>query len=74
MGSGSFLSNGLELLIRDGLPLMKNVLSPLSKNVLIPLGLTAASSATDTAIQKKIHGSGTAKLIILKEEIKGTMK
>ena len=39
-----------------GLPLMKNLLTPLSKSVLIPLGLTAATSATDAALQKKIFG------------------
>ena len=33
---------------------MKNVVKPLAKSVLIPLGLTAAASATDAAIQKKI--------------------
>ena len=32
---------------------MKNVLTPIAKIVLIPLGLTAATSATDAAIQKK---------------------
>ena len=31
---------------------------PLAKNVLAPLGSTAAISATDGSIQKKIHGSG----------------
>ena len=37
---------------------MKNVLKPLDKGVLIPLGLTTAASATNTAIHKKIFGSG----------------
>ena len=32
---------------------------PLAKNVLAPLGITAAASALDAVIQKKIHGSGT---------------
>ena len=36
---------------------MKSVLTALSKAVLMPLGLTAAASATDADIQKKIHGS-----------------
>ena len=31
---------------------------PLAKNVLAPLGLTAAMSAIDGSIEKKIHGSG----------------
>ena len=41
-----------------GLPLIRNVLKPLAKSVLIPLGLTAAASATDAAIHKKMLGSG----------------
>ena len=36
----------------------KNVVKPLAKSVLIPLGLTAAASAADTGINKKILGSG----------------
>ena len=43
------------------------VAMPLPKNVLAPLGLTAAMSAIDGSIQKKIHGSGI-KLIIEEEE------
>ena len=38
---------------------MKNILKSLAKSVLIPLGLTAAASATDAAIHKKMFGSGT---------------
>ena len=41
-------------------PLMKVAL-PLAKNVLAPLGLTAAMSAIDGSMQKKIHGSGATK-------------
>ena len=37
---------------------MKNVIKPLAKSVLIPLGLTAAASAADAGIHKKILGSG----------------
>ena len=33
-------------------------------NILAPLGITAAASAIDARIQKKIHGSGTTTLII----------
>ena len=33
------------------------VAMPLPKNVLAPLGLTAAMSAIDRSIQKKIHGN-----------------
>ena len=54
-------------------PLMK-VAIPLAKNVLAPLGITAAASVIDAGIQKKIHGSGTATLIISNEEMNGIMK
>ena len=37
------------------------VAMPLAKNVLAPLGLTAAMSAIDGSIQKKIHGSEATK-------------
>ena len=47
---------------------------PLAKNVLAPLGITAAASAIDGEIQKKIHGSGTTTLIISNEEMNGIMK
>ena len=47
---------------------------PLSKNVLAPLGITAAASAIDAGIQKKIHGSGTTTLIISIEEMNDIMK
>ena len=57
-----------------GLRLMKNVLIPLAKNVLLLLGLTAAASATDEVIQKKLFGSGTTSLIISKEEMEDIMK
>ena len=46
---------------------------PLAKNVLAPLGLTAAMSAIDRRIQKKIHGSGV-KLIIEQEDINDIIK
>ena len=51
---------------------MKVVL-PLAKNVLAPLRLTAAMSAIDRSIQKKIHGSGV-KLIIEQEDMNDIMK
>ena len=55
------------------------VAMPLAKNVLAPLGLTAAMSATDGSIQKKIHGSGATKgagvkLIIEQEDMKDITK
>ena len=42
--------------------------------VLLPLGLSAGLSAADTAIQKKIYGSGTTALIISDEEMEDIMK
>ena len=53
---------------------MENVLTPLAKSVLIPLGLIAASSGTETAIQKRIYGSGTTALMISNEEMEDIMK
>ena len=47
---------------------------PLAKNILAPLGITAAASAIDAGIQKKIHGSGTRTLIISNEEMNDTIK
>ena len=41
---------------------------PLAKNVLAPLGIAAATSAIDTGIQKKIHGSRTKTLIFRKQK------
>ena len=54
--------------------LIGNVLKRLAKSVLIPLRLTAAASATDAAIHKKITESGTTTLIISNEEMNDIMK
>ena len=43
---------------------MKDILKPLPKSVLIPLGLTVAALATDSAIHKKMIGSGVTTFII----------
>ena len=67
--SGGFLG---KLLSKLAGPLMKAAL-PIAKNVLAPLGLTAAMSAIEGSIQKKIHGSGV-KLIIEQEDMKDIMK
>ena len=56
--SGGLLGKLLGPLLKTGLPLMKSVIKPLAKSVLIPLGLTAAASAADAGIHKKILGSG----------------
>ena len=55
---GGFLGRLLGPILKTWLPLMKNVITPLAKYVLIPLGLTAAASAADSGIHKKILGSG----------------
>ena len=52
--SGGFLGRLLGPLLKTGLPLIKNVMKPPVKSVLIPLGLTAAASAADVGIHKKI--------------------
>ena len=44
------------------------------KKNLAPLGLTAAMSAIDAGIQKKMHGFRTTTLIISNEELKDIMK
>ena len=49
------------------------VAMPLAKNVLAPLGLTAAMSAIDESIQKKIYGSGV-KLIVEQEDLNDIIK
>ena len=68
--SGEFLGSLLSKLVD---PLMK-VAIPLAKNVLAPLGITAAVSAIDAWIQKKMHTSETKTLIISNEEINDIMK
>ena len=66
--SGGLLGRLLGPLRKTGLPLIKNVIKPLVKSVLIPLGLTAAASAADAGIHKKILGSGNTTLIISNNE------
>ena len=61
-----------KLLSKLAGPLMKVAL-PLAKNVLAPLGLTAAMSAINGSIQKKIHGS-EVKLVIEQEGMNDIMK
>ena len=68
--SGGFLGSLLSKLAG----LLMKVAVPLAKNILAPLGVTAAASAIDAGIQKKIHGSGTATLIISNEEMNDIMK
>ena len=72
--SRGFLGRLLGPLVKTGLPLMKNVIKPLAKSVLIPLSLTAAASAADARIHKKILGSGNVTLIISNDEMKDIIK
>ena len=75
--SGGFLGILLAPLLRTGLPLMKSVIKPLAKNVLIPLRLTAAASAADAGIHKKILGSGhnnNTTLIISNDDMDDILK
>ena len=74
--SGGFLGKLLGPLLKTGLPLMKSVIKPLAKSVLIPLGLTAAASAADAGIHKKILGSGhnNTTLIISNDEMDDILK
>ena len=75
--SGGFLIKLLSpLLLKTGLPLMKNVIKALAKSVFIPLGLTTAASAADAGIHKKILGSGhnTTTLIISNDEMEDIIK
>ena len=60
MQKGGFL-RFLAPLLKSGLPLLKSVIKPLGM-----LGLTAAASATDATINKKILGSGTTPFPMMK--------
>ena len=71
---GGFLGRLLGSLLKTGLPLINNVITPLAKSVLIPLGLTAAASAADAGIYKKMLGSGTTTLIIPNDEMDDLIK
>ena len=63
--SGGFLGNLLGKLAG---PLMKLAV-PLAKNVLATLGVSAAMSAIDRSIKKKMFGSGMTTLIISNDEM-----
>ena len=70
-----FLGRLLGPLLKTGLTLISNVIKPLAKSVLIPLGLTAAASAADVGMHKKIIGSGNmTTLIISNDEIEDFIK
>ena len=62
MQKGGFLKFFMPLL-KSELPLLKSVVKPLGM-----LGLTAAASATDAAINKKILGSGGHTTLIISND------
>ena len=69
MQKGGFLEFLMPLL-KSELPLLKSVVKPLGM-----LGLTAAASATDAAINKKILGSGNhTTLIISNDDMQDILK
>ena len=69
MQKGEFL-RFLAPLLTSGLPLLKSVIKPLGIQ-----GLTAAASATDAAINKKILGSGNhTTLIISNDDMQDLLK
>ena len=72
--SGGFLGRILGPLLKTGLLLTKSVLKPSAKSVLIPLELTVAASTADTAIHKKMFGSGKITLTTANEKMNDVMK
>ena len=63
---GRLLMNFLPKLIKPAISI--------GKNILAPLGLSAAMSATDAAIQKKMYGSGNKSLIISNNDLNDLTK
>ena len=55
---GGFLGKLLGTLLKTDFPIRGNKLKPLAQTVLFPWKLTAAASATDAAIQKKVLNQG----------------
>ena len=68
--SSGFLGKLLGPLLKNGLPVMKNIIKPLGKSVLAPLGLSAAMAGID----KVILSSGTTTLVISNKEMNDIMK
>ena len=75
---GGFLGRLLgRFLIKPATKILPKLIKPaisVGKNISAPLGLSAAVSATDAAIQKKIYGSGITTLVISNEELNDIMK
>ena len=66
---GGLLVRLVGPLLKTGFSLLKSVIKPLGM-----LGLTAAASATDAAINKKILGSRTTTLIISNVKMNDILK
>ena len=69
--SGGFLVSFLSKLVGS---LMKVAVTLAKKNLLASLGITAAASAIDAGIQRKMHGSGTKTLIISNKKMNDIIK
>ena len=67
--SGGSLGKLLGPLLKTGLALLKSVIRPYGLLV-----LTAANSAIDAGVQKKIYGSGTTTVVISNEEMNDIIK
>ena len=63
---GRLLMNFLPKLIKPAISIRKNILAPLA--------LSAAMSATDAAIEKKMYGSGMTILIISNKDLNDLIK
>ena len=67
-------SGNLGRLLMNFLPKLIKPAISIGKNILAPLGLSAAISATDAAIQKKLYGSGNKTLIISNNDLNDLIK
>ena len=64
----------LGKLLMSFLPKLIKPAISIDKKILVPLGLSAAMSATDAAIQKKMYGSRNTTLIISNDDMKDLIK
>ena len=64
----------LGKLLMSFLPKLIKPAISIGKNILAPLGLSAAMSAADTAILKKMYGSGNTTLIISNDDMDDLIK
>ena len=64
----------LGKLVISFLPKLIKPAISLGKNILAPLGLSAAMSATDAAVQKKMYGSAITTLVISNDDLDDLIK